>query len=461
MVDYSRRSFLKISGTALGGIAVGSTVTAATATERFLLDSKNTSKAEVEAAGLEIVHDLTEIDVLVVSGAESDVESVGVDYAPDTVYSLDLPLEERAPITAEEGATDEPGYGLQWDKQAQNVPDAHEITRGEGTRVAVIDTGVAAGHPDLEAAVNTDLSRDFTGDGYGAGGPYGGYHGSHVAGIVAADDRNDTGVVGTAPGTEIVDCRVFSPSQLASFADILAAIVYSAAVGCDAANMSIGAYPVSREAIGSFYGKTFNRVTTYANGQGTLLVASAGNSAADLQHDGRVCVENDDGTTDCFPAISLPNEAANVMTVSATGPVGYLWGDEGLEEPAYAPAKYTNYGTNEIDVAAPGGNYDASFPEGWFYDLVYNAVALPEFEDTDGDGEPDKYLGATYTYSWIAGTSMAAPQVAGAAALVASQNPDYNANQVRQALKNSADAVEEYDKTFYGAGFLNPYAALK
>lgn len=455
MVGYSRRSFLKISGTALGGIAVGSTVTAATATERFLLDSKHTSKTEVESAGLEVVHDLPEINVLVVEGAESDVESVGVDYAPDTVYSLDLPLGERAPITAEsEEATDEPYYPIQWDKQAQNVPDAHEITRGEGSRVAVIDSGVAAGHPDLQHAVNEELSQDFTGDGYGAGGPYGGYHGTHVAGIVASDDRNDEGVVGTAPGTEIVDCRVFSPEVLASFADIVAAIVYSAAIGCDAANMSLGAYPVSRKAIGSFYGKTLNRTTTYANSQGTLLVASAGNSGADLQHDGRACVEND-GTTDCFPAISLPNEAANVMTVSATGPVGFFWRDEGLKEPAYAPAKYTNYGTNEIDIGAPGGNYDASFPEGWYYDLVFNAIAEPVF-DEDGN-----YVGASYGHGWAAGTSMAAPQVAGAAALVASQNPDYNANQVRQALKNSADTVEEYDKTYYGAGFLNPYAALK
>ena len=442
MVDYTRRSFLKISGTALGGIAVGSTVTAATATERFLLDSNRTSTAEVESAGLEVVHDLSEVNLLVVEGAESDVESVGVDYAPDTIYSLDLPLEAQAPITADEAdATDEPFYSLQWDKQAQNVSDVHEITRGEGSRVAIIDSGVAAGHPDLRHAVNEELSRNFTSDDYGAGGPYGGYHGTHVGGIVASSDQNDEGVVGTAPGTEIVDCRVFSPDELASFADIVAAIVYSASIGCDAANMSIGAYPVSRKAIGSFYGKTLNRVTTYANSQGTLLVASAGNDGADLQHDGGV--------------ISLPNEAANVMTVSATGPIGFAWGDDGLEEPAHAPANYTNYGTNEIDIGAPGGNYDPSFPAGWFYDLVYNAVAEPTYDD-DGN-----YVGATYEYGWVAGTSMAAPQVAGAAALVASQNPDYNANQVRQALKNSADTVEEYDKTYYGAGFLNPYAALK
>ncbi|WP_158056890.1 S8 family serine peptidase [Halorussus halophilus] len=441
MVRHTRRSFLKVSGAAMGGIAVGSSVAVATSTERFIVDSKKTSKSDATAAGLEVVHDLSEVDLLVVSGAESDVESLGAKYAPDTVYSLDLP-DTSAPITAEEAsATDEPYYPIQWDKQSQNVPDAHEITQGEGTRVAVIDTGVAAGHPDLAHAVNTDLSQDFTGDGYGAGGPYGGYHGTHVAGIVAANDDNEEGVVGTAPETEIVDCRVFSPSSLASFADILAAMVYSANIGCDAANLSLGAYPVLRESNGQFYGKVLNRTTSYVHNQGTVLVIAAGNDAADLQHDANL--------------ISLPNEAANVMSVSATGPIGFNWGDAGLESPTYTPAKYTNYGTSAIDVAAPGGNYDPEFPTGWYYDLVFNTIAEPVF-DSDGN-----YQGATYGYAWLAGTSMAAPQVAGAAALLKSQNPEYSANNVRSVLRNTADVPEEFDRAYYGSGVLNPLAALQ
>ncbi|UPV99743.1 S8 family serine peptidase [Halorussus gelatinilyticus] len=398
MVGYDRRSFLKVSGTALGGIAVGSTVTVASSDERFLVDSSETSQSEAEAAGLDVVHALPEIDLLVVEGAESDVESLGATYAADSTYSLDLPAGRDSPTT-DESASDEPRYSPQWDKQAQNVPEAHEITRGEGTRVAVIDTGVAAGHPDLQHAVNEDLSKDFTGDGYGAAGPYGGYHGTHVA----ANDRNEVGTVGSAPGTEIVDCRVFSPSENASFADIVAAVVYSARIDCDAANMSLGAYPVSRTANGQFYGKVLNRTTSYAKNQGTVVVTSAGNDAADLQHDGKF--------------ISLPNEAANVLSVSATGPLGFNHGADGLESPTYTPANYTNYGTNAIDVAAPGGNYDPDFPTGWYYDMVLNTLAEPQF-DADGD-----YVGANYTYSWIAGTSMAAPQVAGAVALVRSQNP--------------------------------------
>lgn len=244
MSHTTRRRFLKVTGGLLGGIAVGRPVIAATSTDRFLVDRKQTSPADIESAGLNIVHDLPEIDLLVVEGAEDDLKSLNVTYAPDTTYSLNLPVDNQVPVTA--STTTEPGYEYQWDKQALNITDAHEVTRGEGTRVTVIDTGVAAGHPDLQHTVNEELSRNFTDDGYGAGEPYGGYHGTHVAGIIAANDRNQEGVVGTALGTEVVDCRVFLPGALASFADILAAIVYSVEIDVDAANLSLGAYPVSR-----------------------------------------------------------------------------------------------------------------------------------------------------------------------------------------------------------------------
>ena len=461
-----RRGFLKVSGAVLGGIAAGSTVVAAESTDRYIVDLRGG-----RLPGVEVVHDLSQIGYAVVRASTSDLKrsKAVTDFVPDTTYHLSLPVEEDD----EQSATDEPFYPLQWDKQDQNIPEVQGITRGEGTRVAVIDTGVAAGHPDLTHAVNTDLSENFTEDDFGAGVPAGGDHGTHVAGIVAADDANEEGVVGSAPGTEIVDCRVFSPGALAFFGDILAAMVYAAQVGCDAANMSIGAYPVSRKGIGVFYGKALNRTTAYGMSQGTLYVVSAGNASADLQHDGRVCVENEDGSVECFAAISLPNEAANVLSISATGPIGYLWDASAYgEEPPESPAFYTNYGTNAIDLAAPGG--DASLEAlrdagetdtpPWFLDLVFNAIAVPEFRtedvDDDDDEEPVEYLGATYGYGWKAGTSMAAPQVAGAAALVKSVDPDANPNQIRQYMKNAASVPDDYDKTYYGAGYLNTLDAV-
>jgi subtilisin family serine protease len=433
MSNHTRRTFLKISGAALGGIATGTTVTAATISERFIVVGAD----EKDPSGVEVIHRLDQIDTLVVRGPEDEVKKLGGEYAPDLEYSLDLPVKpQQVP-----SATDEPLYPLQWDKQDQNIPEVHEITRGENTRVAVIDTGVAANHPDLQHAVNKDLSQNFTDDDYGAPGPYGGYHGSHVSGIIAANDQNEVGVVGSAPGTEVVDCRVFSPESLAAFSDIIAAMVYSAEIGCDAANLSIGAYPVDRSGNGKFYGKVLNSTTAYARRKGTLLVVSAGNAGADLQHDKGV--------------ISLPNEAANVMSISATGPVGFEWGESGLKEPFESPARYTNYGTNAVNIGAPGGDYDPDFPQGWYYDLVLNCVAIPSFS------ESGEYKGATYDYSWVAGTSMAAPQVTAAAALVRSVSPDYNANEVKSALEDSASVPEGFDKTYYGSGYLDPLGALK
>ncbi|MFC6794603.1 S8 family serine peptidase [Halobaculum halobium] len=324
------------------------------------------------------------------------------------------------------------------------------MTKGEGTRVAIIDSGVYADHPDLD--VNMELSRNFTDDGEGAGVPAGDDHGTHVAGTVAAVD-NDEGVVGTAPATDLVDCRVFSYAPGASFGDILAAVVYSAAIDADVANLSLGAYPIPRQGQGSFYGKVLNSAMTYANKQGTLLVIAAGNDAADLQRDKNF--------------ISLPNEGAQAVSVAATGPIGFGWGDDGLDAPPESPSFFTNYGTNAITLGAPGGDADLSaIGSGvpWYNDLVLSTTADVEYvyEDVDGDGEeePVDYLGAEPTYGWKAGTSMAAPNVAGAAALVKSANPDYNANQIESALKQAADVPDGYDKTYYGSGFLNVVDAL-
>lgn len=437
MTDHSRRDVLAVAGTVLGGIAVGSgAVTATTSDDRFIVKA---AVDDVAGTDLTIVHDLHQIGYVAVTGDETTAKSITTEYGRDVTFDFDRAVER---LDHGGDATDEPLYGLQWDKQATNVPDAQTVTRGEGTRVAIIDSGITAAHPDLEHAVNTDLGRNFTSDGLGANGPYGGYHGTHCAGIVAANDRNDTGVVGTAPGTELVDCRVFSEvtEHSGSFASVVAAILYATEIGSDVANLSLGAYPVPRQGQGQFLGGVLNAVTNYARNNGTLLTVAAGNDATDLQHDGSV--------------ISVPNESAGSMSISATGPIGFQWGADGLEQPASTPAKYTNYGTNAIDVAAPGGNYDPEFPTGWHYDLVLNAIG--EYTEWQGDTPVETSLDTGY--SWVAGTSMAAPSVAGAAALVKAENPNYDAHEVRSVIENTADNVGSNE--YYGKGFLDVAGAV-
>jgi subtilisin family serine protease len=442
MPRHTRREFLTVAGAALGGIAVGTQVTAATSSDRYLVQTKGNRSLD----GLEVIHEMEGVNVAVVRGSESDLKrSKAVKgYAPDIELELDEPAPSGdAPTFDASDYEGQPGDFLQWDKADLNVSDAFEVTEGEGTRVSVIDSGVLETHPDLAGPLNLDLSRNFTDDG-GDHNPVGGDdHGTHVAGIVAADNGGGIGVNGTAPKTDLVDCRVFSGPS-ATFADILAAVVYSANIGADVANLSLGAYPVPRQGQGSFYGKVLNSTMTYANKEGTLLVIAAGNDSADLQHDKNF--------------ISLPNEGAQAVSVAATGPIGYGWGDEGTESPPESPAFYTNYGTNAITLGAPGGDADQSAigtGVDWFNDLVFNTVF--SYEDTDGDGEPDTQVPG---WGWKAGTSMAAPNVAGAAALIKSANPDYNANQLEAALKRAASVPDEYDKTYYGAGYLNILDAL-
>ncbi|QZX98606.1 S8 family serine peptidase [Halobaculum rubrum] len=445
MSRHGRRTFLKLSGGVLGGIFAGTTVTAAERTDRFIVETKG----EETPTDLEVVFDLSEIGYAVVRAGESELErSKSVkSFAPDIeLEGADPSVESRA---YEGDPENDEFYSFQWDKQALDVPTAHETTRGEGTRVAIIDSGVDASHPDLE--VNTDISQDFTRDGLGAGVPGGGDHGTHVAGIAAAQTDGTTGVAGTAPATDLVDFRVFSDfgGTNGAFSIVVAAVLAAANADCDVANLSLGAYPIPREGLGSFYGGFLNKAMTYANKEGTLLVIAAGNDSADLQHDKNL--------------ISLPNEGAQALSVAATGPIGFadaLVAGEDLESPPKSPAFYTNYGTNAVDLGAPGGDVDTSLTDpvdgvpAYAYDFVFNTVTTVL---TDDDGN---YAGSVPGYGWKAGTSMAAPNVAGAAALVKSANPDYNANQIESALERAAEVPDDYDKTYYGSGFLSVVDAL-
>lgn len=113
-------------------------------------------------------------------------------------------------------------------------------------------------------------------------------------------------------------------------------MLYSADIGCDVANLSVGTYPIPRNNPGQgkkgdrsfrqLYGKLPNHATSYIRRQGMLLVSSAGNNEADPQHNGQV--------------ISLPNESPHVMSIGATGPTGFQWGDPGVDAPP-EPRQFT------------------------------------------------------------------------------------------------------------------------
>lgn len=474
MKQLTRRSALK--GIAAGALTLTFTgvVSADDETQYVTTTQGNRVADRVADAGFEVVNELADGDVLIVSGSEDSVDALeevrGIqEVARNSFFGLEGPEKE-------EDEFELPAiWENQWDKHVTGVKDAHETATGAGATVAILDTGIDPDHPDLAGNVNEELSELFS-----SGNPIedddnpwdSNGHGTHVAGTVAA--TGDAGVIGTAPDAELVSLKVFwledpeghenedEPFLTTTTADILAAIDATADIDADAANMSLGTPPLPPEYNRFGIRVAYERVIQHATRQGTVVVASAGNSAANLQQGGY---------------FTTPNSTAGAMSVSATAP---------NDELAY----FSNYGTNEIDVGAPGGTYETPLKTLYgireWYDAGQPTLRsdhpLEEGDDgelwLDEDGnivfdreEADEIIEFTSpawpypfnlvfstvpgSYAWFAGTSMAAPQVSGLAALVRELEPDANANKVERAIKRGADLAQGESDPELGAGRIN------
>lgn len=473
MSRHSRRRILKGIGVAAAGVSLGAgRVSASAADERFLINLTEVPRSDIPD-DVDIVHDLSQANVLVARG---DSSAVGGDMATAPDIALDLSddttgavVEADGPQASRSSAShnhDGPASNseYQWDKRVQNLSNeltdkpgngktVHDVATGEGTRVAVVDTGVYDGHPDLVDVVNDELSEDLTGDGFDWRPNGAGNHGTHVAGTIAATNSNDGpdgGVLGTAPDTEILSYRMFSGKK-GFQGDGYAGWVKAAEAGCDAINYSVGfpapyvfpeEYPLLEAEL-----RIAEQVAAYVRSEGTVIVNSAGNDGLDMS-----ATDPERGEI-----LSLPTEAEGVFGVSATGPIGFSWGDKQddneekwlsgnrLEEPTTDPAFYTNYG-GAVDVSAAGGDADlealATTPK------AYNDLVFSTINTTDEDGT------VVPGYGWKAGTSMAAPQVAGAVALVRSLRPDATVDEVESLIKETASMPDEGPR-YHGAGHLD------
>lgn len=269
-----------------------------------------------------------------------------------------------------------PLYRSQWHYSLIDVPTAWEHSKGTGVIVAVVDTGIASQHADLKANILSS-GYDFVsqvsiaGDGDGIDSnpedEGGSFHGSHVAGTVAAVN-NTTGGVGVAYEADIMPLRALGVDGSGNDADIAQAILYAAKLAnnsnttpakkADVINLSLG---------GPGFSNALKSAVDAAYREGLILVAAAG---------------NENSSTAFYPAAF-----SNVVSVSAVG-----------QTKDRAP--YSNFGST-IDVAAPGGDMS---------------------QDANGDGNVDGVLSTinASAYAWFQGTSMAAPHVAGVAALMKS-----------------------------------------
>ncbi len=320
---------------------------------------------------------------------------------------------------------DEPLESLQWNIPAIKADQAHAVSDGSrGVTVAVIDTGVDDTHPDLRKNFAPGQSANCVGGvpdtSRGAWRPYevgGSYHGTHVAGIIAAP-RNDVGIAGVAPGVKVSSIKVAEQGSVLFFAEaVVCAFVFAAENGVEVTNNSYYTDPWLYNCPGhedqAAILEAVGRAAEYAEGNGVLNVASAGNSAQDLAADELVddSSPNDstpvERTIDPSECLDLPAQLPGVVTVSATG-------DQALK------SYYSNYGDGVVDVAAPGGD---------------------KYQIPDGDAKNGRVLSTMPDgeYAFLQGTSMAAPHVAGVAALVKSEHRRATPQEIQWRMKAWAD----------------------
>ncbi|NGN64203.1 S8 family serine peptidase [Streptomyces sp. A7024] len=321
-------------------------------------------------------------------------------------------------------ADQEPLEPEQWDLRAIKSDKANKINPGsKKVTVGVIDTGVDDTHPDLAPNFSKSQSANCVGGvadtSDGAWRPYtsDAYHGTHVAGEVAAA-RNGVGVAGVAPGVKVASIKVSEPDTQLFFPEsVVCAFVFAADHGIEITNNSYYVDPwlynckddPDQRAIVDAVG----RASAYAQKKGLLNVASAGNSNHDLDSDAIVDDSSPDDTTPVERTIDpsecwdIPTQLPGVATVSATG----------VQD---LKSYYSTYGKGWVDVAAPGGDK---------YQIPDNPSKNGRILSTMPDG----------AYAWLQGTSMAAPHVSGVAALLKSTHPYANGAQLQQLLKAQAD----------------------
>lgn len=295
------------------------------------------------------------------------------------------------------------GTPLQWPLLRSGFPAAWDVTRGERALVGVIDTGVDATHPELapKLAAVVDQRRSGGGNVAPAGDADG--HGTHVASLACAAAGNAAGIAGAGR-----DCRLVVEQTDLTDASIAASIVDATDRGVHAINMSFGddgSRPAS-EAI--------RRAVRYAVNRRVVLVAAAADEPVREQGDPANLLQPTGTGADLDAGIGLSVTAASFADERASF--------AGLGSQISLAA----YGTAGTGGMAPLGIVGA-FP-----------ATATRFEHGSSPCRCRTQIGGDTRYGYLAGTSMAAPQVAAAAALVRALNPDLSVRAVVKVLKRTA-----------------------
>lgn len=352
----------------------------------------------VRDLGGKVRHSLRQIGTVAVAGLDredvavlrkrSDIARIDPDRAIQWLPRGGFRKSERRSRVTTQG-TDQSGaffYPAQWNLQVTDADDAWATTNtGAGRKVCVLDSGIDAGQADLVGRVflartmisvprfpSDLLPEDFNG------------HGTLVASIVSS---NGLGMASVAPDASICSLKVLSEDGVGTFGDVIAGIIFAGDIRAHVINMSLSSYPVPKSGVEGIAAllQALQSAIDFATSKGSVVVAASGNDGVNLDRDNTLF-------------LALPAQLRNVVSVGATGP------DAGMNFDRLAP--YSNHGGDTgIDLVAPGG--DLTDPTLQF-DMIIGACSR-------------FVCGADNFYLLSTGTSVAAPHVSGAAAVVGAQ----------------------------------------
>jgi lantibiotic leader peptide-processing serine protease len=358
---------------------------------------------------------------------------------------------------------------LQWDLQLIGATPAGSYAEQRGRRgvtVGVIDTGIDGRHPDLRRNFSYRLSRNFVTDIPAIDGPCehpscvdpvdedDDGHGTHVSGTIAAA-INGRGISGIAPNVTLVNIRAGQDSGFFFLTETVNALTYAGDAGINVVNMSFFTDPwlyncasnpadsAEEQAQQRTIIAATQRALNYAHDKGVVLVAALGNESTDLGH------PTVDATSPDFPldtnrtrtvdntCLDLPVEGNHVIGVSAIGPSTRL-------------SFYSNYGIEQTDVSAPGGDSrdtgtglanpaNRVFSTTSLAGLVSRGFAAPDGTLLSTRARKECIAGDCGYYVFDQGTSMAAPHAVGVVALIVSQ---FGHEGRRGRIVMNPDAVE-------------------
>ncbi len=387
-----------------------------------ITESSNVGLVQVKASGVNFKDEVKNI-----RGVSQVVEDV-------EIRTNEVAIERDEDVVPQEADSEADLYEeFQWDiKRVTADGKTWDINKGDhSVVVGVIDTGVDFTHPDLEdnllygkaffpGAAEEDAYRDA------------GTHGTHVAGSIAGNGR----ILGVGPELGLASYRVANDQGRMNWAGILDAITTAADDGVDVANLSLGTYSTITDEQQRLLHLSSKRAVQHAHREGMIIVGANGNNGMDLGK----AVETEKGEGKVYgPLFDTFTDIPGVVSVSSSTDRDTL-------------AYYSNYGSSNVNLAAPGGDYGPNWPN-------------PDEDQSLLEPESRAYSTIPVdrgSYGWAMGTSMAAPKVAAAAALVKAENPNFSRPRIITHLQQTAeDLGKRGHDEYFGHGLVDTYNALK